>query len=622
MAIEDAQVIIATPEKAKAILRGNNELTNQISLAIIDEGHLLGDDKRLIMNEIFYEELRYYMQENSGRFLLLSAVLPNADDIATWLTGTKDTVYRENWRPSDERLGILEWNNGAVNLNWESQDTERASFNRRFIVAEKLPRVKYQRKGVDKFFPADKNDAVAATAYKLRTFGPVLIFVGLKASVFVMASSYLRTIGADVKDHPWKSRNDWRAFELACIEAYGENNGWLNFARKGILCHNGDLHSDVRLPLERLMRSDRPLVIISTSTLGQGVNLGVSTVIFSTLYQSGAEITARDFWNIAGRAGRAYVDHEGKILVALDTNGLNRRNRDKKQEEVREYFDKEKIDLAQSGILSLVETLKVVAENHGTDFNLLLQLITENRVEEVGEKAEAIEDILDWIDDTLLSLLLVNNPEGPLDVSWTEAFFSRSLAAIQASKSQNISADQVAEFLKARVEGIAEKVGTNRNKWFAIVQSGLPLNSDLMLEEKLPELIGIVQGYLLKDDAIESKITMLRDIEEVIRDVNVFSDDRGLFTVEHLDTIRTLWLTGTPISGIINLEDGLDVITKLYTFSLPWVLNGISKKLRNRELEEEAGVVEELAILVEAGLPSIEKVKNLSGRDSLQGGSK
>jgi replicative superfamily II helicase len=71
------------------------------------------------------------------------------------------------------------------------------------------------------------------------------------------------------------------------VEAYGQDNEWLTFARKGILCHHGALLTDVRLPLERLMREDKPQVIISTSTLGQGVNLGVSTVIFSTLYQAG-----------------------------------------------------------------------------------------------------------------------------------------------------------------------------------------------------------------------------------------------------------------------------------------------------------------------------------------------
>ena len=71
------------------------------------------------------------------------------------------------------------------------------------------------------------------------------------------------------------------------------------------------------------MRNDKPLVIISTSTLGQGVNLGVSTVIFSTLYQSGDLITARDFWNIAGRAGRAFIDQEAKILIALDKSDIS-----------------------------------------------------------------------------------------------------------------------------------------------------------------------------------------------------------------------------------------------------------------------------------------------------------
>jgi replicative superfamily II helicase len=54
------------------------------------------------MNEMFYEELRYYVQQNNGRFLVLSAVLPNASDLAQWLTERQDTVFRDNWRPSDE----------------------------------------------------------------------------------------------------------------------------------------------------------------------------------------------------------------------------------------------------------------------------------------------------------------------------------------------------------------------------------------------------------------------------------------------------------------------------------------------------------------------------------------
>lgn len=615
MAIDEASLIIATPEKAKAILRGNIDFVRQIKLAIIDEGHLLGGDKRLVMNEMFYEELRYYMRENNGRFLLLSAVLPNAEDLAQWLTGSSDTVYRENWRPSDERIGILEWNGGSrtyadgvVNLKWESLDAERPSFNNKFIVQKELPRRPYQRS--IKFFPGDKNEAVAATAYRLRSFGTVLIYVGLKPSVFTMAEAYSKVLGDDAADHPWKQVSDWRAFELACIETYGtDHNKWLRFARKGILCHNGDLHADVRLPLERLMRSDKPLVIISTSTLGQGVNLGVSSVIFSTLFQAGKSLNERDFWNIAGRAGRAFVDHEGKILVAADITGLTVKKKENISAEIRRYFDKNHIGIAQSGIMLLIRALKKVAQDNGVDFELLLTLISENRINEINQEVRGIDEVLDWIDDTLLSLLLSHNPEGDIDVTWAEVFFARSLAAIQAAKEQRLTTDQVARFLRFRIVGIATKVGTDRSKWQSIVKSGIPLNSDLMLEDRLSDLLNIAEKYKDIDRTIENRIALLIEIEGLIKELPVLLETDNYLAGPAIDQIRSLWLTGASNNEIFKLENGMNTVTKLYAFSLPWVLNGIAKKMRNLEREEEAGLIEELSILVEAGLPSILKVK-------------
>ena len=276
--IEESDIIIATPEKAKAILRADRAIADLIKLVIIDEGHLLGPDKRLIVNEIFFEELRFFMENNGGRFLLLSAVLPNAEDLSLWLTKSKETIYKDTWRPSDERFGILEWTGEQVNLEWFNKDEERPSFNKKFILCEQLPLEHRQRK--PRYFPGNKNEAVAATTSKLRFFGTALIFVGLKASVFKMAEAYLSSLGNELDDFNWTNKFDWKAYELACIETYGDNNDWLLYAKKGILCHHGALHVDVRLPLERLMRNDKPLVIISTSTLGQGVNLGVSSVIF------------------------------------------------------------------------------------------------------------------------------------------------------------------------------------------------------------------------------------------------------------------------------------------------------------------------------------------------------
>ena len=607
--IEDSDVIIATPEKAKAILRGNENLIENIKLVVIDEGHLLGAEKRLIVNEIFYEEIRYHMLKNNGKFLLLSAVLPNSDELAEWLTSSEDSVYKANWRPSDERLGIMQWDGNRVDLNWISSDVDRQSFNNRFIVAEELPMKPRQRK--PKYFPSNKNEAIAAATYKLRSFGSALIFVGLKASVFTMAEAYFKCLGNAPEDHQWRNIDDWRAFELSCVETYGSiGNRWLAYAKKGILCHNADLHSDVRLPLERLMRSDKPLVIISTSTLGQGVNLGVSTVVFSTLYQAGSLINARDFWNIAGRAGRAFVDHEGKILVGLDTSNLRPTQLKYHSDLIRNFFDKEKIDLAHSGILSLISVLKDIAIENDLDFDLLIQLIAENKTNEISDDASDIDEALDWIDDTLLSLLSTHSIDEGINVSWIEDFFSKSLAFIQAKNEKNIDEEEVLQFFNSRVQGIIEKVGDDKQKWKSIIKSGIPLNSDLLLEEKLPVLIKILQDFIAEENtSIDRKIELLALIEETISILPVVIEDGDSIMSDNKDAIRIAWIKGESISKIIGYQNGIEIITKFYTFKFPWILNGIAKKMKNVELEDEAIIVEELSILAETGLPSLTKIK-------------
>ncbi|WP_412468755.1 DEAD/DEAH box helicase [Pedobacter sp. KLB.chiD] len=609
--IMEAQVIIATPEKAKALFRANTDIINDVTLTILDEGHLLGPDKRLVMNEIFYEELRFYMQRNWGRFLLLSAVLPNAQDLAKWLIDNDEAIFKNSWRPSDERLGILEWRNNNVSLNWESQDHERSSFNPYFITSEEVSRYKYRGEEKIKYFPGDKNEAVATTAYKLRTFGPLLIFVGLKDSVFVMAEAYLKAMnGYGAADHQWKNKSLWRIFQLSCTETYGPDNKWLQFAKMGILCHNAALHSDVRLPLERIMREEKPLVIISTSTLGQGVNLGVSTVIFSTLYQAGDPVRARDFWNIAGRAGRAFVDHEGKILVAIDTNNKSQKSRLNSFNSVREnYFSKEKIDYAESGILSLISALKSYADSIDVDFSLLIELITENNISAIGEKADAIDEILDWVDDTLLSLLLIHNSEGDISISWVEDFFSKSLAYIQISSNKNISHDEFLDFIKARTIGIVAKVSKDRNKWRSIVGSGIPLNSDLIIEDNIDELISNVDEYLLTEGTFENLLDLLESIETTIEGLPVLNEKGQYLKYPNVAQVRRLWLGGDDAYKIFQIERGAEIVTGVYSFSLPWILNGIAKKFKSRDLDTQATILEELSLFVEVGLPSIIKVK-------------
>jgi len=628
-ATDEASLIIATPEKAKAITRGNNDIADQIGLIIIDEGHLLGPDKRLIVNEAFYEELRFIANKNSAKFLLLSAVLPNADELAEWLAGSPEAVFKDAWRPSDERFGILDWTGSEVNLEWINNDVTRPSFNNKFIINESIPLIGKQR--TLRYYPGDKNEAVGATAYKLRNFGTVLIFVGRKESVFITAEAYEKCLPANAPAHDYKNSIDWKAYELACVETYGANNTWLRYAKKGILCHHGALHTDVRLPLERLMRNSKPLVVISTSTLGQGVNLGVSTVIFSTHSQGGKKLTARDFWNIAGRAGRAFVDHEGKILVAIDTDesstifsDIKKLRKDnyrlfrirkkniieQKKKEIKKYFDRGKIDIATSGVMLLIRALKKITRENGIPFALMLELIADNNIEGLGKNAKAIDDALDWMDDTLLALHKLHYEENEeQNYDWIDDFFRNSLAYIQIKAGSSLSKQDLLDFVQARVKGIIKKVGTDTDKWTAIIRSGIPLNSDIFIETKLLEIIDLLDEYLMSDMDNEDKVQVAKEIIEIIKGTPVFDEDEAEINSENLGKIIDLWLMASPMSRIIKIVPAEEIIAKLFSYKFPWLLNGIAKKMKLREHEIFGEILEEIAVMFEVGVPTLAAAK-------------
>lgn len=610
--IQDTDVIIATQEKAKALFRSDSEMIKTIKLVILDEGHLLGGDERNIRNELFMEELRYHINENQGKFIVLSAVLPNPEDLSFWLTNSSDNIYKSDWRPSEERMGILEWTGRNVNLNWLSADDERESFNRRFIVAEKQPRKLRER--TDKYIPGDRNEAVAATALKLFTFGPALIFVGTKRSVFTMAKAYKKVLG-EREDFIWKNKNNWEAFELACIEFDGENSLWLEYAKKGILCHNADLPSDVRIPLERLMRTEKPRVIIATSTLGQGVNLGVSSVIFSTLYQGKNILSHSDFWNIAGRAGRAFVDQEGKILVALDNSKGNSRKERRKvafnQKLLFDYFNKTNLQNAKSGLLWLIKAMKHTAIRfENISFDTFLELVSENNFSLLENKNDFIQG-LDLIDDTLLTLhQLHHEQDNPIDISWVESFFKKSLAYIQSQQEHDnlMEEDEIIPLVRARIKGILKSVGTDPSKWDVHIRSGIPLQSDLILEENIEEIIDFIEKYFIGEDySIERKIELLFSIESIINRIPVLHNQ--YLENEHLQQIRKLWLSGESMTVIKSIEGASMVINEHFAFKLPWILNGIAKKLHLLDLDSHSELLQELAVLCETGLPDLVAVK-------------
>ena len=90
--------------------------------------------------------------------------------------------------------------------------------------------------------------------------------------------------------------------------------------RNGVGVHHAGMLPRYRRLVEKLTQQGVLQVISGTDTLGVGVNLPIRTVVLTRLYKyDGVEtrlLSAREFHQIAGRAGRAGYDTEG-LVVAL-----------------------------------------------------------------------------------------------------------------------------------------------------------------------------------------------------------------------------------------------------------------------------------------------------------------
>ena len=86
--ISETQIIVTTPEKWDVITRKSTDLsyTNLVRLIIIDEIHLLHDERGPVLEAIIARTIRKMEQTNEYvRLVGLSATLPNYEDVATFL---------------------------------------------------------------------------------------------------------------------------------------------------------------------------------------------------------------------------------------------------------------------------------------------------------------------------------------------------------------------------------------------------------------------------------------------------------------------------------------------------------------------------------------------------------
>ncbi|MCM2258370.1 MAG: DUF3516 domain-containing protein [Vicinamibacteria bacterium] len=106
---------------------------------------------------------------------------------------------------------------------------------------------------------------------------------------------------------------------------------WL---KQGIGLHHAGLLPKYRVLVEQLAQAGLLKVICGTDTLGVGINVPIRTVLFSRLCkydgQKTAILSARDFHQIAGRAGRKGFDDQGYVVAQAPEHAVENKKLEEK----------------------------------------------------------------------------------------------------------------------------------------------------------------------------------------------------------------------------------------------------------------------------------------------------
>jgi len=297
--ISEASIIVTTPEKWDVITRKQSDTsyTNLVRLLIIDEIHLLHDDRGPVVEAIVARTIRRMEQTSEYvRLVGLSATLPNYQDVASFLRvePSKGLFYFDaSYRPcglQQQFIGI----------------TEKKAIKRYQVMNE----VCYEK--------------VLDQAGKNQT----LVFVHSRKET-AKTAKFLRDMAVEKQTITQFVKPEVSTREILNFEAGNVKDGNLrDLFPFGFAIHHAGMSREDRGLVEELFADGSIQVLVCTATLAWGVNLPAHTVIIkgTQIYnpEKGrwVELSSQDMLQMLGRAGRPQYDTYGEGVIITNHSEL------------------------------------------------------------------------------------------------------------------------------------------------------------------------------------------------------------------------------------------------------------------------------------------------------------
>jgi len=330
--LADTRAIIATPEALSGLLSADPAFFTRVTLVICDEGHLLDGQARGVGLELLLSRMR--ARENGApRFVFVSAIVPNIEEINAWLGGTPETVVRSDYRPALAEFAVLSTHGSGASMSVALELNPHETAPTKLSVDGFLSRKDFRFRNPDSgqlntySFGTVKTQAIAS-ARKALSMGAVAVFAANKRGnqgAVGLAKELLKQLKHPMSlPAPIQFVSD--AAKLQAVVEYFAleyGNQWVGTQALtvGAVLHHGDIPQESREVVEALVRRGEVRLAICTSTLAEGVNLPIRTLILYSVQRRGPDgaaenLLARDIKNLVGRAGRAGDTTKGLVICA------------------------------------------------------------------------------------------------------------------------------------------------------------------------------------------------------------------------------------------------------------------------------------------------------------------
>ena len=311
----DAQILIMTTEIFRNRLLDKSQGMAEHGWIIFDEIHYLDDLERGTVWEESIMQLPPHM-----KLLALSATVPNVKEIARWISSIHETpihIVEEKDRPVPLKF-FYQCNNKVLN-HINELNRFRSHFSRTHSNFHRMRRHSMMR------HPGHLTGNRLSTLIDYiseKGYLPCIYFAFSRKRCEVLACelsgrNFLTSIEQEEVINLFNSL--LKRFDLLHERSALQMS---DLVKRGIAFHHAGMLPTLKEVMERLFTSRLIKVIFTTETFALGVNMPARSVIFDELRKTYGtyfgELRVRDFYQMAGRAGRRGMDDCGFVFSRIN----------------------------------------------------------------------------------------------------------------------------------------------------------------------------------------------------------------------------------------------------------------------------------------------------------------